>query len=137
VVVPSGHQPRHAQLDFQDPVIRFIDVLPSVTDDQRVVTLAQEYFGAMAAQAFRARLGPESPCGYRGGRQVERPCDSRPSRTDGAHIHCRLVCHRCDTVLDAFGTEGKAWSVDLLGEATISDQEADRYAIAAWRPSKR
>ena len=24
-------------------------------------------------------------------------------------------------------TEGKAWSVDLLGEATISDQEADRY----------
>src|SRR4029078_11593633 len=24
-------------------------------------------------------------------------------------------------------TEGKGWSVDLLGEATISDQEADRY----------
>ena len=24
-------------------------------------------------------------------------------------------------------SEGKAWSVDLLGEATISDHEADRY----------
>ena len=31
--------------------------LPSVADDQRVVTLAQEYFGAMADQAFGLRWG--------------------------------------------------------------------------------
>ena len=44
-------------LDFKTQLFRFIDTLPSVTDDQRVVTLAEEYFGAMADQAFGLRWG--------------------------------------------------------------------------------
>src|SRR5262249_19326966 len=39
-------------LDFKTQLFRFIDMLPSVSDDQRVVALAQEYFGSLAAQAF-------------------------------------------------------------------------------------
>ena len=110
-------------LDFKTQLFRFIDVLPSVTEDQRVVTLAQEYFGCIGRSGVRARLGLESPRGHRDGRQAERACDSCPSRTDGAHVHCRLVGLRCDTGLDALVDRGQG----LVGRsAGRSDDQRPR-----------
>src|SRR5213593_3950764 len=42
---------------FKTQLFRFIDVLPSVADDARVVTLAQEYLGDVSAQIFGAQWG--------------------------------------------------------------------------------
>ncbi len=114
-------------LDFKTQLFRFIDVLPSVADDQRVVTLAQEYFGAMTDQAFGLRWGLKAlsatAIGARLSGQAIRAQVEQMARTfiAGSSIEDAAP------VLGGLWTEGKAWSVDLLGEATISDREADRY----------
>src|SRR5512146_3506092 len=42
---------------FKTQLFRFIDMLPSVADDQRLVALADEYFGAMRGEIFGLRGG--------------------------------------------------------------------------------
>ncbi|MDF2459470.1 MAG: putA [Nitrospira sp.] len=114
-------------LHFKTQLFRFIDVLPSVADDQRVVALALEYFGAMADQAFGLRWGLKAlsatSIGARLSGRAIRAQVEQMARTfiAGSSIEDAVP------VLGAVWTGGKAWSVDLLGEATISDQEADRY----------
>ena len=114
-------------LDFKTQLFRFIDVLPSVADDQRVVTLAQEYFGATADQAFGLRWGLKAlsatSIGARLSGRAIRAQVEQMARTfiAGSSVEDAVP------VLGGLWTGGKAWSVDLLGEATISDQEADRY----------
>ena len=114
-------------LDFKTQLFRFIDTLPSVTDDQRVVTLAEEYFGAMADQAFGLRWGLKAlsatSIGARLSGHAIRSQVEQMARTfiAGSSIDDALP------VLGQLWKSGKAWSVDLLGEATISDREADRY----------
>ena len=114
-------------LDFKTQLFRFIDMLPSVTDDQRVVTLAQEYFGSMAGQAFGLGWGLKALAATGVGARLSghaiRAQVEQMARTfiAGASIAEAIP------VLRHLWDEGKAWSVDLLGEATISDQEADRY----------
>ena len=114
-------------LDFKTQLFRFIDTLPSVTDDQRVVTLAEEYFGAMADQAFGLRWGLKAlsatSIGARLSGHAIRSQVEQMARTfiAGSSIDDAVP------VLGQLWKSGKAWSVDLLGEATISDREADRY----------
>jgi RHH-type proline utilization regulon transcriptional repressor/proline dehydrogenase/delta 1-pyrroline-5-carboxylate dehydrogenase len=114
-------------IDFKTQLFRFIDVLPSVTDDQRVVSLAQEYFGSMADQAFGLRWGLKAlsatGIGARLSGQAIRAQVEQMARTfiAGSSID------NAASVLGDLWQDGKAWSVDLLGEATISDREADRY----------
>ena len=114
-------------LDFKTQLFRFIDMLPSVSDDQRVVTLAQEYFGSMAGQAFGLGWGLKALAATGVGARLSghaiRAQVEQMARTfiAGASIGEAVP------VLHRLWDEGKAWSVDLLGEATISDQEADRY----------
>jgi RHH-type proline utilization regulon transcriptional repressor/proline dehydrogenase/delta 1-pyrroline-5-carboxylate dehydrogenase len=114
-------------LDFKTQLFRFIDALPSITDDRRVVTLAQEYFGEMADQAFGLRWGlralSATGIGARLSGHAIRSQVEQMARTfiAGSSIEDALPG------LNHLWKNGKAWSVDLLGEATISDQEADRY----------
>jgi RHH-type transcriptional regulator, proline utilization regulon repressor / proline dehydrogenase / delta 1-pyrroline-5-carboxylate dehydrogenase len=114
-------------LDFKTQLFRFIDTLPSVTDDRRVVTLAEEYFGAMVDQAFGLRWGLKalSATGI-GARLSGRAIRSQVEQMARTFIAGSSI----DDALPALShlwTSGKGWSVDLLGEATISDREADRY----------
>ena len=134
--------------DFKTQLFRFIDMLPSVTDDQRVVTLAQEYFGSMAGQAFGLGWGLKALAATGVGARLSghaiRAQVEQMARTfiAGASVAEAIP------VLRHLWDEGKAWSVDLLGEATISDQEADRYrdrclaalqtlteAVPLWAPA--
>lgn len=114
-------------LDFKTQLFRFIDALPSVTDDRRVVTLAEEYFGTMADQAFGLRWGLKAlsatGLGARLSGHAIRSQVEQMARTfiAGSSIEDALP------TLGQLWKSGKAWSVDLLGEATISDREADRY----------
>lgn len=112
---------------FKTKLFRFIDMLPSVTNDEHVLALADEYFGAMADQTFGLRWGLKAlsatGIGARLSGQAIRSQVEQMARTF-------IVGSSIDDAVPALGDlwhSGKAWSVDLLGEATISDQEADRY----------
>ena len=114
-------------LDFKTQLFRFIDTLPSVTDDQRVVTLAEEYFGAMADQAFGLRWGLKAlsatSIGARLSGHAIRSQVEQMARTfiAGSSIDDALP------VLGQLWKSGKACQSISCGEATISDREADRY----------
>ena len=116
---------RDAQFKIQ--LFRFIDVLPTLHTDEQFVRLLQEYFHDVRSlpSAFRwllmrglnnpmvARIGTrilryqflKMAYTFMAGQSVE---DALPSLT-------HLWNHRC------------ACSIDLLGEATVSEAEADRY----------
>lgn len=114
-------------LDFKTQLFRFIDMLPSVADDQRVVTLAEEYFGSLADQAFGLRWGLKalSATGI-GARLSGHAIRSQVEQMARTFIAGSSIDDAAPVLCDLWKS-GKAWSVDLLGEATISDREADRY----------
>ncbi|MBS0151158.1 MAG: proline dehydrogenase family protein [Nitrospira sp.] len=112
---------------FKVQLFRFIDVLPAVASDQAVVRLAEEYFGALHGQIFGLQWGFKALA----------------ATTVGAAITGKSIRHQVEQMARTFiaggsveealpvlanlWKNGRAWSVDLLGEATISDVEADRY----------
>ena len=112
---------------FKTRLFHFIDVLPVIQDDERVVSLAEEYFGheigellglqwglkALASTSMGARLTGKSIR-----KQIEQMAKSFIA---GASIDDAVP------TLSQLWKDGRASSVDLLGEATISEQEADRY----------
>jgi len=114
---------------FKTQLFRFIDMLPSITDDERVVVLADEYFGEQLAQAFGLRWGLKALAATGFGAKLSghaiRSQVEQMARTfiAGSSVDDALPA------LEDLWNSGKAWSVDLLGEATISDREADRYCV--------
>jgi RHH-type proline utilization regulon transcriptional repressor/proline dehydrogenase/delta 1-pyrroline-5-carboxylate dehydrogenase len=113
---------------FRVALFRFVDVLPAVADDARLLRLAGEYFDAADREA-RSALGWTS-------RTLAR---AAPLRKVAAVALRRQVADLArqfivgETVDEALPTlerlwlGGCAWSVDLLGEATLSRGEADAY----------
>ena len=113
--------------DFKTQLFRFIDMLPSITNDQRVVTLAQEYFGSMADQAFGLGWGLKALAATGVGARLSGHAIRAQVEQMARTFIAGSSAADATPVLKHLWTEGKAWSVDLLGEATISDHEADRY----------
>lgn len=112
---------------FKVQLFRFIDVLPALASDQAVVTLAEEYFGARHGPIFGLQWGMKA----------------LTATSLGAAITGKSIRHQVEQmartfiaggsvtealpVLAGLWKDGRAWSVDLLGEATISNLEADQY----------
>ena len=114
-------------LDFKTQLFRFIDTLPSVASDQRVVSLAQEYFGSLAGQAFGLGWGLKALAATGVGARLSGHAIRAQVEQMARTFIAGSSVAEASPVLKQLWTEGKASSVDLLGEATISDQEADRY----------
>ena len=114
-------------LDFKTQLFRFIDMLPTITDDQRVVTLAQEYFGAMAGQAFGLGWGLKALAATGVGARLSGHAIRAQVEQMARTFIAGSSIADATPGLQHLWSEGKAWSIDLLGEATISDHEADRY----------
>jgi RHH-type transcriptional regulator, proline utilization regulon repressor / proline dehydrogenase / delta 1-pyrroline-5-carboxylate dehydrogenase len=112
---------------FKTQLFRFIDVLPSVTDDEEVVRLAREYLGDGHTQLFGAQWGLKAlsatSLGARLSGKVIRGQVEHMART----FIAGATAEEAVAQLTDLWQHGRAWSVDLLGEATISDREADRY----------
>ena len=112
---------------FKVQLFRFIDVLPAVASDQAVVRLAEEYFGALHGQIFGLQWGFKALAATSVGATITgksiRHQVEQMARTfiAGGSVEEALP------VLATLWKDGRTWSVDLLGEATISDTEADRY----------
>ncbi|MEK7235796.1 MAG: proline dehydrogenase family protein [Nitrospirota bacterium] len=112
---------------FKTQLFRFIDVLPSVTDDEQVVTLAREYLGDGEAQFFGAQWGLKALSATSlGARLSGKAIRSQVEQMARTFIAGATVEEATPRLTDLW-QQGRACSVDLLGEATISDHEADRY----------
>ena len=103
-----------------------------MTDDQRVVTLAEEYFGAMADQAFGLRWGLKAlsatSIGARLSGHAIRSQVEQMARTF-------IVGSSIDDALPVLGQlwkSGKAWSVDLLGRRRSAIGKQTGIATAAF-----
>ncbi|MGH7167786.1 MAG: proline dehydrogenase family protein [Nitrospiraceae bacterium] len=133
---------------FKVQLFRFIDVLPSLRDDAHVARLLEEYFGETETLAPSLQWGLRAISATRLGARL-----SAKSLRHQLHQMARTFIADASIesavpVLARLWTEGRGFSVDLLGEATVSEQEADRYrdrclealrllakATAAW-PSR-
>ncbi|MGE3152502.1 MAG: proline dehydrogenase family protein [Nitrospiraceae bacterium] len=113
--------------EFKVQLFRFVDVLPVLRHDEQVVRLVDEYFSDqerlgrlfqwgmkfMAGSTVAAKLGARSLR-----KQVEQMA--------GTFIAGATVSQAAP-ILTQLWKDGRACSVDLLGEATVSEVEADRY----------
>ncbi|MFO0773811.1 MAG: proline dehydrogenase family protein [Nitrospiraceae bacterium] len=112
---------------FKVQLFRFVDVLPSLTSDEQVARLLEEYFGQDVPLGATLKWGM---------RVLTRT-------TVGAKLGARTIRHQVEqmaktfiagaTVADSGPTLTECWtrqracSVDLLGEASVSEVEAGRY----------
>ena len=111
---------------FKVQLFRFIDVLPSLTSDAQVAALLKEYFSGTAVSAsLQMGLKSVAATGLGAGlsakairHQVEQMAQTFIA---GASIEQAL------SALARSWKDGRGYSVDLLGEATVSEREADRY----------
>lgn len=112
---------------FKVQLFRFIDVLPALASDQAVMKLAEEYFGGRHGHIFGLHWGMKALAATSLGAAITgksiRLQVEQMARTfiAGGSVADALP------VLAGLWKEERAWSVDLLGEATISDPEADQY----------
>ena len=112
---------------FKTQLFRFIDVLPSVTDDEQVMTLAREYLGDGATPLFVTQWGLKALSATSlGARLSGKAIRSQVEQMARTFIAGATVEEATPRLTDLW-QQGRACSVDLLGEATISDREADRY----------
>jgi RHH-type transcriptional regulator, proline utilization regulon repressor / proline dehydrogenase / delta 1-pyrroline-5-carboxylate dehydrogenase len=112
---------------FKIRLFRFIDVLPSLKHDRQVARLLEEYFQdlpslagplqwglrAMSATALGARLSAHSLR-----QQIIQMAKMFIAGTSVADA---------GPTLSQLWKDGRACSIDLLGEASVSELEADRY----------
>lgn len=112
---------------FKTRLFHFIDVLPVIEDDERVVSLAEEYFGRESSELFGLQWGlralTSTGIGARlTGKSIRKQIEQMAKAfIAGASVEDSVP------VLSKLWNDGRAWSVDLLGEATISEREADHY----------
>lgn len=107
-------------------LFRFVDVRPACTDSADVVRHLQELL--------------EEADDSRAAQRAARVLDSRAATRPAARAAGAAVSHMAErfivgetpaaaaTVIERFWNDGAATTVDLLGEATVSEAEADRYA---------
>src|SRR5690242_1956250 len=130
---------------FKVRLFRFIDVLPAVHEDSRVAALIEEYFGDLASSAAPLGWGLRAMSATKlGGRLTARSLRQQIMQMAKIFIAGTWVAD-AEAKLAELWTNGRGFSIDLLGEASVSEPEADRYrdrcldalkelqrAVSAW-----
>ena len=112
---------------FKTRLFHFIDVLPVIQDDERVVSLAEEYFGRESSELFGLQWGLKALASTSMGARLAGKSIRKQIEQMATTFIAGASIEESVPVLSQLWKDGRAWSVDLLGEATISEQEADRY----------
>ncbi|MBI3357654.1 MAG: proline dehydrogenase family protein, partial [Nitrospirae bacterium] len=112
---------------FKARLFHFIDVLPVVADDERVGSLAEEYFGRSRGELFGLQWGLKAIASTGMGARLTGKSIRRQVEQMARTFIAGASVEEAVPVLSRLWKEGRAWSVDLLGEATISEREADQY----------
>lgn len=133
---------------FKTHLFHFIDVLPAVADDVRVLSLAEEYFRQVDTDLLGLQWGLKTLASTGiAARLAGKTIRHQVEQMAGLFIVGASV-EEAAPELSRLWVDGRTWSVDLLGEATISDAEAERYrdrcldalttlsqAVASWPSS--
>ena len=115
--------------DFKLQLFRFIDVLPYLTTDQMLAEHIREYFSEGENVPAMLRLGAKTAgIGGRLGMKLlgKTICKNLESMARQFIIGDTIP----ETVknIGKFRRKGFAFTLDVLGEATVSEQDADEYA---------
>jgi RHH-type proline utilization regulon transcriptional repressor/proline dehydrogenase/delta 1-pyrroline-5-carboxylate dehydrogenase len=112
---------------FKTQMFRFVDVLPTLTSSDDVVKHMVEYLGSVKSPASGA---------LRGALIVGRLLPGLPAlliRRNVLSMANRFICGKDGPSalpnLRRIWSEGARFTVDILGEAVVSDREADDYAV--------
>ena len=130
ILSPKGINARLMEWSLRDPafkarLFRFVDVLPALDSAGEVVRHLREYLGEEASElhpAFRAGLGAAS---------MVPALVAGPVRNRVAAMARQFVAG--ETVEDLLGrfrenaAAGRATTIDLLGEAVLSEEEAETF----------
>jgi RHH-type proline utilization regulon transcriptional repressor/proline dehydrogenase/delta 1-pyrroline-5-carboxylate dehydrogenase len=112
---------------FKVRLFRFIDVLPAVREDGRVAELIEEYFGDLASSAAPLGWGLRAMSATKlGGRLTARSLRQQIMQMAKIFIAGASVAD-AEAKLAELWKNGRGYSIDLLGEASVSEPEADRY----------
>ena len=112
---------------FKVQLFRFIDVLPSLRDDAHVARMLEEYFGETETLAPSLQWGLRAISATRLGVRLSAKSLRHQIHQMARTFIAEASIENAVPVLGRLWTEGRAFSVDLLGEATVSEPEADRY----------
>ena len=112
---------------FKTRLFHFIDVLPVIQGDERVVSLAEEYFGRESSELFGLQWGLKALASTSLGARLTGKSIRKHIEQMAKIFIAGASIEEAIPVLSKLWNEGRASSVDLLGEATISELEADRY----------
>lgn len=112
---------------FKIQLFRFVDVLPSLTSDEQVARIIEEYFGQEvpigATLKWGMRVLTRTTVGAKIGARSIRNQVEQMAKT----FIAGATVAEGGPVLSELWRNGRACSVDLLGEASVSELEADRY----------
>lgn len=112
---------------FKAQLFRFIDVLPSLHDDAQVVRLAEEYFGEMSAHLFGAQWGLKALASTKLGASLSGKVIRHQVEQMATSFIAGASIEQAVPTLRKLWEDGRTFSVDLLGEASVSEREADGY----------
>ena len=112
---------------FKVQLFRFIDVLPSLKDDAQVARLAEEYLGDSPALTAAARWGLRVMSATKLGARLSGASLRRQVAQMAKIFIAGESIEAALPVLATLWRDHRAFSVDLLGEATVSEVEGDRY----------
>ncbi|HKN86412.1 MAG TPA: proline dehydrogenase family protein, partial [Nitrospiraceae bacterium] len=112
---------------FKVRLFRVIDLLPSLKDDRQVTALIEEYFHDLPTLATPLQWGLRALS-----------ATNVSARMSGHSLRQQIVemarmfiagttVQDADPILSRLWKSGRACSIDLLGEASVSEVEADRY----------
>ncbi|MGD1011323.1 MAG: proline dehydrogenase family protein [Acidimicrobiales bacterium] len=108
-------------------MFRFVDVLPAMIDDADLYRHVREYFGGELVPGLLSRAVRSSAQVPAGGRVVAAIARHEVARMATQFIVATDAAGAAEK-LDGLWRRGRAATVDLLGEHTHSNAEADRYA---------
>ncbi|MDD2942453.1 MAG: proline dehydrogenase family protein [bacterium] len=108
-------------------LFRFVDVLPSLDDPNTIVRIAQEYFAPLKNTLPRLLGGLLD---WRSGRITSSPIAAiaqRAIRSVASQFIVGETPMQALEKLRAIRKKGRGFTIDILGEATLSETEAQRY----------
>jgi len=127
----AGFYQRMMELSMRDErfkvqMFRFVDVLPSLRNSDEIVKHLEEYFAGM-----RDGFAPAIQTGVRVARVVPRISGFILRRNVSGMARQFIAGKNCEDVMKTLRkrrAQKIGFTVDLLGEAVLSEKEADEYA---------
>ena len=115
--------------EFKVRLFRFVDVLPSLTSEESLLRHVEEYFGEGGREVPAVLRWGSKHEGVLGG-YVSKVLAATLRRNIEAMAHIFIMGATAKEALasiTALRREGCAFSVDILGEAAVSEMEAEEY----------